>query len=80
MGQPRQGVVAVIDLNYVMNNYVKAKTIVEGLQKDGMAADTESAQGQRPDRGAQGKVEGLQARHSATSSAARKKSPSGFPT
>jgi len=38
MGRP--GVVAVIDLNYVMNNYKKAKTIVQDLQKDGMAADT----------------------------------------
>jgi Skp family chaperone for outer membrane proteins len=40
MGQGRPGVVAVIDLNKVMNSYIKAKTIVEGLQKDGMAADT----------------------------------------
>ena len=34
-------VVAVIDLNYVMNNYVNAKKQVEDLQKAGMAADTE---------------------------------------
>ncbi|HTU26878.1 MAG TPA: OmpH family outer membrane protein [Pirellulales bacterium] len=41
MGQATPGVVAVIDLNHVMNNYVKAKTMVEDLQKDGMAADTQ---------------------------------------
>ena len=42
MGQPHGGViVAVIDLNHVMNNYVKAQNLVEELQKDGMAADTQ---------------------------------------
>jgi Skp family chaperone for outer membrane proteins len=40
-GAPMQhSVVAVIDLNHVMNNYVNAKKQVEGLQKDGMEADT----------------------------------------
>ncbi len=40
MGPMQHSVVAVIDLNHVMNNYVNAKKQVEGLQKDGMAADT----------------------------------------
>ncbi len=41
MGQSHGGVVAVIDLNHVMNKYVKAQSLVEELQKDGMAADTQ---------------------------------------
>jgi Skp family chaperone for outer membrane proteins len=41
-GAPVRGaVVAVIDLNNVMNNYVTAKKQVEDLQTAGMAADTE---------------------------------------
>jgi Skp family chaperone for outer membrane proteins len=39
MGQA--GVIAVIDLNHVMNKYVKAQNLVEELQKDGMQADTQ---------------------------------------
>jgi Skp family chaperone for outer membrane proteins len=34
-------VVAVIDLNFVMNNYINAKKQVDDLQKTGMAADNE---------------------------------------
>jgi Skp family chaperone for outer membrane proteins len=41
MGNQHGGMVAVIDLNHVMNKYVKAQSLVEELQKDGMAADTQ---------------------------------------
>jgi Skp family chaperone for outer membrane proteins len=40
-GAAHHAVVAVIDLNYVMTNYVNAKKQVEDLQKAGMTTDAE---------------------------------------